>query len=211
MAAQLLDLNYDTRFARFAIDSESDLNNLPKIDTAGKDNLNTINNVSQGSMAYCTDGKDYILSGENEWIEYIIDGGGDGGVEALYEYETNGVKLSSFTVSNLYKYAAFIVYVKGINASAIVPSLVSGNTSSIPVALQSITTNATPGSTNQITMQSTSIEAQIKTSSTGEGYLKIIGHQAQGLGEKVVIDSTGSPTFTILSGLYFQRIYGILK
>lgn len=71
MAAQLLDLNYDTHFARFTIDSESDLNNLPKIDTAGKDNLNTINNVSQGSMAYCTDGKDYILSGENEWIEYI--------------------------------------------------------------------------------------------------------------------------------------------
>src|SRR5574344_1324729 len=71
MAAQLLDLNYDTQFARFAIDSESDLNNLPKIDTTGKDNLNTISNVSQGSMAYCTDGKDYILSGENEWIEYI--------------------------------------------------------------------------------------------------------------------------------------------
>ena len=210
MAAQLLDLNYDTRFARFTIDSESDLNNLPKLDCSGTDSLKSVDGVSQGSMAYCIDGKDYILSGENEWIEYIVDGGG-GGVEVLYEYETSSNKLSSFTVSNLYKYAAFIVYVKGINASAIVPSLVSGNTSSIPVALQSITTNATPGSTNQITMQSTSIEAQIKTSSTGEGYLKIIGHQAQGLGEKVVIDSTGSPTFTILSGLYFQRIYGILK
>ena len=210
MAAQLLDLNYDTRFARFAIDSKSDLNNLPKIDTAGKDNLNTINNVSQGSMAYCTDGKDYILSGENEWIEYIVDGGGRG-VEVLYEYETSSNKLSSFTVSNLYKYAAFIVYVRSINASATVPSLVHGNTSSIPVALQSVTMNATPGSTNKITIKSTSVEAQIKNSSTGEGYLKIIGYQAQGLGEQVVIDSTGSPTFTLLSGLYFQRIYGILK
>ena len=208
MAAQLLDLNYDTRFARFAIDSKSDLNNLPKIDTAGKDNLNTINNVSQGSMAYCIDGKDYVLSGSNEWIEYIVNGGG---IEVLYEYETTSNKLSSFTVSNLYKYAAFIVYIRSINASAIVPSLAQKNVSSIPVALQSVTMNATPGSTNKITIKSTSVEAQIKNSSTGEGYLKIIGYQAQGLGEQVVIDSTGSPTFTLLSGLYFQRIYGILK
>lgn len=207
MAAQLLDLNYDTRFARFAIDSESDLNSLPKINSSGTDSLKSVDGVSQGSMAYCVDGKDYILSGENEWIEYIV----NGGVEVLYEYETTSNKLSSFTVSNLYKYAAFIVYVRSINASATVPSLVQGNTSSIPVALQSVTMNATPGSTNQITIQSTSIEAQIKNSSTGEGYLKIIGYQAQGLGEQVVIDSTGSPTFTLLSGLYFQRIYGILK
>ena len=209
MAAQLLDLNYDTHFARFTIDSESDLNNLPKIDTAGKDNLNTINNVSQGSMAYCTDGKDYILSGSNEWIEYIVNGGG---IEVLYEYEINGINLSSFPITNLYKYAAFIVYVRSINASVIVPSLAQkNNSSSIPVALQSVTMNATPGSTNKITIKSTSVEAQIKNSSTGEGYLKIIGYQAQGLGEQVVIDSTGSPTFTMLSGLYFQRIYGILK
>ena len=71
MAAQLLDLNYDTQFARFAIDSKSDLNNLPKIDSSGTNSLKSVDGVSQGSMAYCVDGKDYILSGENEWIEYI--------------------------------------------------------------------------------------------------------------------------------------------
>ena len=71
MAAQLLDLNYDTRFARFAIDSESDLNSLPKINSSGTDSLKSVDGVSQGSMAYCVDGKDYILNGENEWIEYI--------------------------------------------------------------------------------------------------------------------------------------------
>ena len=71
MAAQLLDLNYDTRFARFTIDLESDLNNLPKLDCSGTDSLKSVDGVSQGSMAYCVDGKDYILSGENEWSEYI--------------------------------------------------------------------------------------------------------------------------------------------
>lgn len=70
MAAQLLDLNYDTRFARFAIDSKSDLNNLPKLDCSGADRLKSVDGVSQGSMAYCVDGKDYILNGENEWVTY---------------------------------------------------------------------------------------------------------------------------------------------
>lgn len=71
MAAELINLDYATRFERFSIDSESDLNSLPKINVAGKDNLSTIDCVSQGSMAYCTDGKDYILNGSNKWVRYI--------------------------------------------------------------------------------------------------------------------------------------------
>lgn len=70
MSARLINLDYTTHFAQFSIDSESDLNSLPKINTAGTDDLNTVSGVSQGSMAYCVDGTDYILNGSNKWVKY---------------------------------------------------------------------------------------------------------------------------------------------
>ena len=211
MAAQLLDLNYDTRFARFAIDSKSDLNNLPKIDTAGKDNLNTINNVSQGSMAYCTDGKDYILSGSNEWIEYIIDGGG-GGIDVLLENETNLINVTDITIQDCYKYVAFIVYIKEIETAVVVPSFtkkVRSNT--ISVNASSFNVVSSPVSTNQITLQSTKAILSLTDSTKGTASLYLKGSFAGCKGDKAVIATDGSTTFTSLSTLYLWRVYGILK
>lgn len=81
MSCRLLKMNYDTKFAIFSIDSESDINDLPRINYFGKGILNTINSVCQGSKAIGTDGTNYILTGSNKWIKYSSTtssgGGGD--------------------------------------------------------------------------------------------------------------------------------------
>ena len=66
----LIDMNYQTRFCKFSIDSSSDLDALPKLKSPGKDSLSTIKSCAQGSLAYATNGKTYILSGVNEWVLY---------------------------------------------------------------------------------------------------------------------------------------------
>lgn len=63
-------MNYTTNYAVFSIDSESDTNNLPKHNVKGKSNLWTINGVAQGSLAIGTNGTNYILNGNNEWVTY---------------------------------------------------------------------------------------------------------------------------------------------
>lgn len=63
-------MNYTTNYAVFSIDSEGDINNLPKYNVKGKSNLWTINGVAYGSLAIGTDGTNYILNGSNEWVTY---------------------------------------------------------------------------------------------------------------------------------------------
>lgn len=70
MACSLLNIDYNTKHAVFSIDSESDIGDLPKINLSGKGMLNTIGSVSQGSKAIGTNGINYILTGNNEWIRY---------------------------------------------------------------------------------------------------------------------------------------------
>ena len=70
MSCKLLNMNYTTNYAVFSIDSESDINILPKNNVKGKSNLWTINGVAHGSLAIGTDGTNYILSGSNEWVTY---------------------------------------------------------------------------------------------------------------------------------------------
>ena len=70
MACKLLNMNYTTNYAVFSIDSESDINILPKNNVKGKSNLWTINGVAHGSLAIGTDGTNYILNGSNEWVKY---------------------------------------------------------------------------------------------------------------------------------------------
>ena len=70
MACKLMNMNYTTNYAVFSIDSESDTNNLPKHNVKGKANLWTINSVEQGSLAIGTNGTNYILNGNNEWVTY---------------------------------------------------------------------------------------------------------------------------------------------
>ena len=58
-------------YAEFSYDTESDVDKLPRINVAGKDNLVTVKSCSQGSIAIGTDGSMKILSGDlNEWIDY---------------------------------------------------------------------------------------------------------------------------------------------
>lgn len=71
MACSLISRNYQTGITIFSIDSSDDLSSLPTLNRNGKYNLNTINCVSQGSLAVGTDGKDYVLSGSNQWILYM--------------------------------------------------------------------------------------------------------------------------------------------
>ena len=70
MSCKLLNMNYTTNYAVFSIDSESDINILPKHNVKGKANLWTINSVAQGSLAIGTNGTNYILNGSNEWVTY---------------------------------------------------------------------------------------------------------------------------------------------
>ena len=71
-----------------------DKDKLPTLNSAGKDLLSTIRSCAQGSIARGTNGKDYILTGDNTWISYSPTtnsgsiGGGtatDNGVEFVYD------------------------------------------------------------------------------------------------------------------------------
>lgn len=73
----LIDMNYQTRFCKFSIDSSSDLDSLPKLESPGKVSLSTIKSCAQGSRAYATNGKTYILSGANEWVLYSCNSSGE--------------------------------------------------------------------------------------------------------------------------------------
>lgn len=71
MAVVMLELNYTTGYAEFSYDDDSDIDKLPRINVAGKDNLATVKGCSQGSIAIGTNGNMKILKGStNEWIDY---------------------------------------------------------------------------------------------------------------------------------------------
>lgn len=70
MSCRLIKMNYDTKFAIFSIDSESDINDLPRSNYFGKGVLKTISSVCQGSLAIGTNGTNYILNGSNKWVKY---------------------------------------------------------------------------------------------------------------------------------------------
>lgn len=73
----LIDMNYQTRFCKFSIDSFSDLKLLPTRESSGKESLSTIKSCAQGSRAYATNGKTYVLSGNNEWVLYSGNSSGE--------------------------------------------------------------------------------------------------------------------------------------
>lgn len=135
MAAQLLDLNYDTRFARFTIDSESDLNNLPKLDCSGTDSLKSVDGVSQGSMAYCVDGKDYILSGLNEWIEYIPTDNSISKYDKLLGVFSHDFLMTNISISesnNIYYGTADLIYAQSYDYIYKVADLIATKTNQNP-------------------------------------------------------------------------------
>lgn len=76
----LLHQDYSTSRCQFSIDSEDDLELLPKYGVRGKEKLNTISSCCPNSRAICTDGSVYALNGDtNEWIKYSSSGGNSGG------------------------------------------------------------------------------------------------------------------------------------
>lgn len=66
----LTKIDTRTKYCEFAIDSDDEINDLPKINLYGKGTVSTIT-CCQGSIAVGTHGKIFILQGEkNEWIEF---------------------------------------------------------------------------------------------------------------------------------------------
>lgn len=72
MGVCLLHKDYSTNFCRFAFDTVDELSKLPNMTTRGKEGLYNVLSCSQGSIAIETssNGKSYILTGNNQWIEY---------------------------------------------------------------------------------------------------------------------------------------------
>ena len=71
MAVALLNKNHITHCCKFSYDTwDEDKDKLPNLIKAGKGVLSTIQLCSQGSLAIGTNGINYILTGNNEWIKY---------------------------------------------------------------------------------------------------------------------------------------------
>ena len=84
MAACELKRNYATRYCLFGIDGKNDLSMLPTSTRKGSGDLIRSTTCCIGSMARASNGKVYVLTGENKWIEYIrSDGGGGGGGDGV--------------------------------------------------------------------------------------------------------------------------------
>ena len=90
----VINVNYNTRCYEFSIDTDSDLELLPKYGISGKEKLNTISSCSPGSVAIQTNGNVYRLNGDsNTWIKSSSSSGGggnsgsDGGFELPDGYE----------------------------------------------------------------------------------------------------------------------------
>lgn len=79
-AVSLINKNYSTNVCIFSYDTWSeDKDKLPTMNSKGKDLLSTIQSCAQGSIARGTNGKDYILTGNNTWISYSSTTGGSVG------------------------------------------------------------------------------------------------------------------------------------
>ena len=94
----LLHKENATKWCQFSIDSESDLELLPKYKVSGKGILNTILSCCPNSRAICTDGSTYVLNGDkNKWIKYSSgnrgssgsSGGSSSELPADFDFATN--------------------------------------------------------------------------------------------------------------------------
>lgn len=98
----LLSMNYGTRFCKFYVDTKDELSKLPTHTRAGEDNLSSVYSCSYGSKAQCSNGKTYILTGNDEWVECSNSSSGSSGgatsnIESIDEEDIDNL----FT--NLYK------------------------------------------------------------------------------------------------------------
>jgi hypothetical protein len=103
MGFTIIDRNYTTKYAKFSIDTQEDLLFLPRIGIKGQGKLSTINEISQGSIAEGTNGVNYILTGQNEWIEYNKSGSNASGTNsciANLEDELRPLYINSISLSS---------------------------------------------------------------------------------------------------------------
>ena len=70
MSVCLLQKDYSTNFCRFAFDTVDELSKLPTMTSRGKEGLYIVLSCSQASLAIGTNGENYILTGQNKWVEY---------------------------------------------------------------------------------------------------------------------------------------------
>lgn len=92
MAATLKDIKYNTRICKFIIDSDADVELLPKRNEPGKGELSTVVGCNMGSIAYVIsdNANYYILNGNNEWVKKPFpSGGGGGGSSESYDFATD--------------------------------------------------------------------------------------------------------------------------
>lgn len=76
MSAWELKRDHLTRYCLFGIDSSEDLAMLPTSVKVGSGDLIRSTTCAIGSIARASDGSQYILTGDNEWIGYDAGGGG---------------------------------------------------------------------------------------------------------------------------------------
>lgn len=71
MKANLIDYNYNTRYAKFVISNIDALSLLPTTTSSGKGNLSTIYGISIGSVCKVLSNpiRYYVLNENDEWIE----------------------------------------------------------------------------------------------------------------------------------------------
>lgn len=83
MAVSLISKDNITNTCVFCYDIwETDKDKLPTLNSRGKDKLSTLYSCAQGSIAKGTNGKNYILTGDNKWIVYTsVSTGGSGDTE----------------------------------------------------------------------------------------------------------------------------------
>lgn len=79
MAAWELKRDHLTRYCMFGIDSADDIPMLPTSVKYGSGDLIQSTTCAINSIARASNGKNYILTGENKWIEYSRSDGGGGG------------------------------------------------------------------------------------------------------------------------------------
>lgn len=86
----ILMQNLNNLFYRFSIDSEDELDLLPRYGIRGKNTVSGVSSCCSGSKASCTNGTEYVLNGErNEWIKLKTSSGGGSGGGTDFEYTTN--------------------------------------------------------------------------------------------------------------------------
>lgn len=85
----LISMDYQTRVAKFSVDTEDELNDLPRIGIKGKSPLDKIGSCNMGSTAIVTEtSENFILSGnKNKWVKTYSPSSGDGGTELPEDWE----------------------------------------------------------------------------------------------------------------------------